>query len=91
MSDDVVTAMIARQRRRLIASILGHAERELYEDLTEEQQKAFRKKVITSVGVFADFAMDVVRSANEGYWVNEDAMTLLADISEQVRNLTADA
>lgn len=88
MSNDVVTQMIARQRRRLIASILGHAERELYDDLTQGQQEAFRKKVITSVGVFADFAIDATRSANEGYWVNEEAMKLLADLSEQVRNLT---
>lgn len=87
MSDPVV-AIISEQRKRLVGSILGHAERELYADLTEGQQRAFRQKVLTSAGAFGDFVIDVVRGVSANHWVNDEAMQLLADISTQVRNLS---
>lgn len=85
----MVIDVVSRQRRRLIASILGYAEREFYPDLTAEQQAGFRAKVLGSVGVFADLMIDMLRSANEGYWINDEAMTLLADINSQIQNLRA--
>lgn len=85
---DPVVAIVYEQRKRLIGAILGHAERELYPDLTEEQQRAFRQKVLTSAGAFSDFVIDVVRGVSQGAYVNDEAMRLLADINTQVRNLT---
>lgn len=87
MASDPVVAIIAEQRKRLIGAILGHAERELYPDLTAEQQHAFRAKVLSAAGAFGDFTIDVVRGVSQGAWVNDDAMRLLGDISAQVRNL----
>jgi hypothetical protein len=84
---DVVSELITAQRKRLLASILGHAEREIYPDLTPEQQGRFRDKVLTSVGVFSDFTLDCVRAANKDWTVNEDAMRVLHHISNQVTKL----
>ena len=86
---DPVVAIIGEQRKRLVGAILGHAEREIYADLTEEQQRAFRAKVLTSASVFSDFVIDVVRGISQGMYVNEDAMRMLAEINAQVRNISA--
>jgi hypothetical protein len=84
---DPVVAIIGEQRKRLIGAVLGHAEREMYPDLTEEQQRAFRAKVLQSAGAFSDFVIDVVRGVSQGVYLNEEAMRLLADINAQVRNI----
>lgn len=81
---DVVTELVAEQRRRLVGSILGFMEREIYPDLTVQQQVAVRKKVLTSVGVFSDFTLDCIRACNKGWVVNEEAMRLLNAINDQV-------
>lgn len=86
---DPVIAIISEQRKRLVGAILGHAERELYADLTEEQQRAFRAKVLTSASAFGDFVIDVVRGISQGMYLNEDAMRMLAEINAQVRNINA--
>lgn len=84
---DPVVAIVGEQRKRLVGAILGHAEREFYADLTDEQQKAFRAKVLTSASSFSDFVIDVVRGVSQGSWVNDEAMRLLAEINTQVRNI----
>lgn len=89
MSDPVVE-IIGLQRRRLVGAILGHAEREFYPDLTEDQQKAFRAKVLGSVGSFSDFVIDVVHGTSQGSWVNDEVIELLAEVNRQVRNLRAE-
>lgn len=82
---DIVTDLIGRQRRRLIATILGHCEREVYGDLTKAQQEKLREVVLTAVGTYSDFTLDCIRSANDGWVVNEDALRLLHRISEQTK------
>jgi hypothetical protein len=87
---DPVVAIIGEQRKRLVGTILGHAEREFYADLTVEQQHAFRIKVLVAAGSFSDFLIDVVRGVSQGTWVNDEVIGLLAEINNQVRNLQAD-
>jgi len=84
---DPFVAIVGEQRKRLVGAVLGHAEREFYADLTVEQQKAFRAKVLTSASAFSDFVIDVVRGISQGMYVNEDAMRMLAEINAQVRNI----
>lgn len=80
---DVVTELVGEQRRRLVGSILGFMEREIYPDLTPLQQAQVRKKVLTSVGVFSDFTLDCIRACNKGWVVNEEALRLLHQINAQ--------
>lgn len=86
MSEDtLVVSLLIEQRGRLVASIMGHAERNLFADLSEAQKRAFRQKVLESVGVFYDFVRDLTRAnaavnQAEGVVVNEDAMRMLGEI-----------
>lgn len=88
---DVITELISEQRKRLVASILGHAEREIYADLTPEQRAGLRKKVLESVGVFSDFALDCVRASTKDWTVNEEALRVLNQVSRDVSRLHRDA
>jgi hypothetical protein len=85
---DILADLAGEQRARLVGSVLGHAEREVYPQLTPQQRKAFRDKVLACVGVYHDFVLDCLRAANKGSVVNEEAMRLLGDIHRQ---LTKDA
>lgn len=85
----IVERLLQEQRGRLVASIMQHAEREIYPKLTVQQQVAFRRKVLESVGVFYDFCRDALRassavSESEGVAINEEAMRLLGEIHRQV-------
>jgi hypothetical protein len=77
---DFATKLAGEQRGRLVASILTHAEREVYPKLTAAECKAFREKVLASVGVYHDFVLDCLHAAGDGAVVNEDAMRLLRSI-----------
>lgn len=84
-NDTLVTALLTEQRGRLVASIMGHAERNLFPKMTEPEKKAFRLKVLESVGVFYDFCKDALRasaaiSEAEGVVLNEDAMRMLGEL-----------
>lgn len=83
----VTLSMIARQRKRVLATVLGHAERTFYDRLSEAEQKQFREVVLNSVGVFADLAMDLVRSSDEGWVVNDDARKVLEQVNVRTRRL----
>lgn len=91
--DDLVGKLLAEQRRRLIATLLGTAESApWWRDLTAEQQRAHRDKVLSSVGVFYDFCRDVVKVSSEDMTRNEYALELLQAVHDGqaalVRRLT---
>lgn len=77
---DFATKLAGEQRGRLVASILSHAEREIYPKLSAAECKAFREKVLSSVGVYHDFVLDCLHAASDGAVVNEDAMLVLRSI-----------
>lgn len=81
---DPVRELVGEQRKRLIASILQHAEREVYPSLTPEQRSAFRTKVLESVGVYHDLVLDVIKVSNRDTVMNEEAVTLLRQIHRAV-------
>ncbi len=88
MGDESLRRLITEQRKRAVAGIMGSAERSSWwTKLTREEQLAFRDKVLTSIGVFHDLVLDVVKVNNEGtdmVW-NEHALELLS----AVRNIEA--
>lgn len=78
---DFATKLASEQRGRLVGSILGHAERApWWAKLTNADRKAFRDKVLASVGVYHDFVLDCLRAADDGSVVNEEALRLLQSI-----------
>lgn len=82
---DILADLAGEQRSRLVGSILGHVERELWVKLTAAERKAIREKVLASVGVYHDFVLDCLRAANKGSVVNEEALRLLGQIHEAVK------
>lgn len=63
--DNSLVRLVGERRKRLVASILGHAEREFFDQLTPIQQREFRGKVLTSIDEFADMMRDILKVAHE--------------------------
>jgi hypothetical protein len=65
---------------------MTHAEKNLFEGMSVPQQRAFREKVLASVGVYHDTCLDILKaSVNDGSVVNAEALTLLTDIHAFVK------
>ena len=87
MSSDFVRNLLIEQRKRLIGSIMAHAEKNLWADLSPTQQRALREKVLSAVGAYHDTCLDILKaSVNDGFVVNEEALQLLRDIHTKVGN-----
>lgn len=80
MADAQLIRLITERRKRLVASILGHAEREFYDRLDHAEQQAFRAKVLASVDDFADLMRDVVKISTADVVINDHALDLLESI-----------
>lgn len=84
MADSQMARLIGERRKRLVASIMGHAEREFFEQLTPQQRSDFRRKVLGSVDEFADLMRDVLKITGEDVMVNGHALELLEAIHRRV-------
>ncbi len=75
----VVVRLLAEQRRRCLARILGAAEDSTWwATLTPEQREDFRDDVKNALALFAEFARDVVKVGDdEGGLRNELAVELI--------------
>lgn len=85
--DSQMARLIGERRKRLVASILGHAEREFFTSLTPEQQRDFRRKVLSSIDDFADLMRDVLKISSEDVILNQHAVDLLESLHSQQRDL----
>lgn len=84
---DQMQRLIGERRRRLVASIMGHAEREFFDKLTPQQQADFRRKTLTSIDEFADLVRDVLKISGEDVAVNDHALRLLEALHDGQRQL----
>lgn len=84
---DPLIRLIGERRKRLVATVMGHAEREFYAQLSPQQQKAFREKTLTAIDEFADLMRDVVKITGEDSVVNSHAIDLLEQIHDSQRAL----
>lgn len=85
MSNEFVRNLLIEQRKRLIGSIMSHAEQGFYQDLSVPQQRAFRDKILSAVGAYHDTCLDMLKaSINDGSVSNVEALTLLTDIHREV-------
>lgn len=86
MSSDFVRNLLIEQRKRLVGSIMTHAEKTLFDRMTPPEQRAFREKVLSAVGAYHDTCLDVLKaSVNDGSIVNTEALELLRDIHARVK------
>lgn len=86
MSSDFVRNLLIEQRKRLVGSVMTHAEKNLFDKMTPTEQRAFREKILSSVGAYHDTCLDILKaSVNDGSVVNAEALELLRDIHTKVK------
>ena len=82
-------SLATEQRNRLVGTVLGYMEKEVYPHLPAAKRKETREKVLASVGVYHDFVLDCLRaSAGVDGVANEEAMRLLQSIHASQASLT---
>lgn len=79
--------LITERRKRLVATILGHAEREFFDKLTTAQQQEFRRNTLQAIDEFSDLMRDVLKVTGEDVVVNGHALTLLQQIHDGQRTM----
>lgn len=84
----MASRLLAEQRKRLVASILGSAEQSpWWKNLSVEEQRAFRDKVLLGIGSFYDLCRDVIKVSNDDTLRNEHALTLIQQVHDGQRAL----
>jgi hypothetical protein len=89
MSDDL-RRLLNLQRRRLVGSLMGHAERELYPDLTEQQRKAYRDNTLASVDAYHEVMLDILGARDPNELVNAEAIDLLREVRDALARAPSD-
>lgn len=83
--------MLNEQRRRLIGNLMTYVESNVYRHLSPDEQRELRKRILTAVGAYHDVCIDMLKaSIDDGTMVNEDALKLMARLSQQMENLRAE-
>jgi hypothetical protein len=86
---DMVRKLATEQRKRLVASVLNHCEQaDWWRKLSAAEQRALREKTISSIGVYHDFILDLIKVSDDGVR-NEDAITLITQVHQSQRRLEA--
>ena len=89
MADSQVKKLAVEQRKRLIAGLLNAVEQSpWYKTLSEDQRRTYRTEVMTRVGTYHDFMLDVIKVASDDdAIVNERALELLEQVHAGQRQL----
>lgn len=73
--------LLGIQRRRLVATFLGYAEKNVYPHLGEQECERFRNEFLDAVGAYHELMLDILGASDDGtVLVNAEAMKLLRDI-----------
>lgn len=80
MADTQITRLLGERRKRLVASILGHAEREFFAKLSADEREDFRDKTLDSIDQFYDLVRDLLKISGDQFVVNDEALDLLRQI-----------
>jgi hypothetical protein len=81
-----VRDFLKRRRDRAVGSILGFAEREIFEDLSKEQREALRRTVLDALNGYHDSVLDLVK-AEDGVR-NDVVIELLERLDRNIEGLT---
>lgn len=89
MSDNpFVRSLLAESRKRMVGSLMGYLEKDVYPSLTKQQQEDLRAKVLLAVGAYHDTCLDVIKaSVNDGVISNEYLLEAILDLRDEVREL----
>ena len=80
--------VLNEQRRRLIGNLMQYMERHVYQHLTPDEQRELRARVLVAVGAYHDVCIDMLKaSIDDGTVVNEEALKLMARLSQQMEGL----
>lgn len=74
------------RRDRALGSILGYAERELFDRSQENERLAFRSVVIDALNSYHDSVLDLVKS-DSGNVRNEELIALLERVEDRLSKL----
>lgn len=85
MADAHLVRLVVERRKRLVASVLGFAEREFFDQLTPDQRAEFRDKVLHSADEFTDLMRDILKVVGEDIVVNDHVVTVLEQIHANTR------
>lgn len=84
-----VKNMLTEQRKRLVGSLMQYLEQNVYHHLTEDEQRALRQKVLSSVSQHHDVCLDLLKaSVSDGSVVNDEALRLIASMHRQLNSIT---
>lgn len=75
-----VKDFLKARRDRVLGSILGYAERELFSKLSPAERAEFRQTVIDSLNSYHDSVLDLVKSDTD---VRNERLVELLDVLEQ--------
>lgn len=83
-----VRNVLNEQRRRLIGNVMQYLEGHVYTRLSPDEQRELRRRILAAVGAYHDVCLDMLKaSIEDGSVVNEEALRLLAQLSQQVDGL----
>jgi hypothetical protein len=83
-----VRNMLNEQRRRVVATVMQYLEANVFDKLTEREQRELRGKVIGAVAQYHDVCLDMLKaSVNDGTVINDEAARLLARLNTEVTTL----
>jgi hypothetical protein len=85
MASEFVRNLLVEQRKRVVSSVMTHLEKNVFPKMSETEQRATRDKVLSSIGVYHDTCLDILKaSVNDGSVVNEEALALITEIHQRV-------
>jgi hypothetical protein len=77
--------LLSSQHKRLVATIMGHVEREVYPALSLDQRRDLREVVLRAAGAYHDTALDCLKAtASDDVIHNERLYELLEQIHRAV-------
>lgn len=80
-----VREFLKARRDRALGSILGHAERNLYSQLSPTQQQELRQVTLDALNSYHDSVLDLVKAEDGTVVRNEEALALLARVDRHLR------
>lgn len=87
MAEDMIKRLVSEQRKRVVGSIMGAAEQSAWwNKISPVEQRAFRQKVLDSIGVFYDFILDIIKVGADGV-VNEEAVQMIAQVHASAQRI----
>lgn len=79
-----VRDFLKRRRDRAVGSILGYAEREIFQSLTAQQREGLRRVVLEAANGYHDSVLDLVK-AEDGVR-NDKVIEVLERLEHQMRH-----